>query len=103
VQSPLSQNPSPAVLRVEGTQLVFRFDAPEDPAVTPLGGICGDSDSGNPAYLVSRGTVHVVGVGSAQDARPVDRKLGHHGVLELNETAEAPADALAAHVELSDS
>ena len=71
------------VLRVEGTQLVFRFDAPEDPDVTPLEGICGDGDSGNPAYLESNGNIYVVGVGSAQDARPVNRKLGHYGVLEL--------------------
>ena len=71
------------VLRVEGTQLVFRFDAPDDPDVTPLEGICGDGDSGNPAYLESNGKLYVVGVGSAQDARPVGRKLGHYGVLEL--------------------
>ncbi len=71
------------VLRVEGTQLVFRFDAPDDPDVTPLEGISGDGDSGGPAYLVLHGTVYVVGVGSAQDSRPVDRKLGHYGVLEL--------------------
>lgn len=71
------------VLRVEGTQLVFRFDAPDDPDVTPLEGICGEGDSGGPAYLVSNGKTYVVGVGSAQDARPVDRKLGHYGVLEL--------------------
>jgi hypothetical protein len=43
------------VLRVEGTQLVFRLDAPKDPEVTPLEGIRGDGDSGNPAYLVSHG------------------------------------------------
>lgn len=71
------------VLRVEGTQLVFRFDAPDDPDVTPLEGICGDGDSGNPAYLESNGKIYVVGVGSAQDSRPVERKLGHYGVLEL--------------------
>jgi secreted trypsin-like serine protease len=71
------------VLRVEGTQLVFRFDAPDDPDVTPLEGISGDGDSGGPAYLESNGKLYVVGVGSAQDARPVGRKLGHYGVLEL--------------------
>lgn len=71
------------VLRVEGTQLVFRFDAPEDSDVTPLEGICGDGDSGNPAYLEENGKLYVVGVGSAQDARPVGRKLGRYGVLEL--------------------
>jgi hypothetical protein len=71
------------VLRVEGTQLVYRFDAPDDPDVTPLEGICGEGDSGNPAYFESGGKLYVVGVGSAQDARPVKRKLGHYGVLEL--------------------
>src|SRR5262249_23319869 len=71
------------VLRVRGTQLVLRFDAPGDPDVTPLEGICGDFDSGSPAYLVSGGTVYVGGVGSAQDARPVDHNLGHYGVLEI--------------------
>ena len=71
------------VLRVEGTQLVFRFDAPDDPDVTPLEGICGDGDSGGPAYLESKGKIYVVGVSSAQDSRPVERKLGHYGVLEL--------------------
>jgi hypothetical protein len=71
------------VLRVEGTQLVFRFDAPDHPDVTPLEGISGDGDSGGPAYLESNGKLYVVGVGSAQDARPVGRKLGHYGVLEL--------------------
>jgi trypsin len=71
------------VLRVEGTQLVFRFDSPDDPDVTVLEGISGDGDSGGPAYLVSNGKIYVVGVGSAQDARPVDRQLGHYGVLEL--------------------
>lgn len=71
------------VLRVEGTQLVYRFDAPGDPDVTPLEGISGDGDSGGPAYLESNGKIYVVGVGSAQDSRPVDRKLGHYGVLEL--------------------
>jgi hypothetical protein len=71
------------VLRVEGTQLVYRFDAPDDPEVTLLEGISGDGDSGGPAYLESNGMIYVVGVSSAQDPRPVERKLGHYGVLEL--------------------
>jgi hypothetical protein len=77
------------VLRVEGTQLVYRFDAPGDPGVTPLEGICGQGDSGNPAYLESDGKIYVVGVGSAQDARPVDRRRGRYGVLELSPRVSA--------------
>ena len=72
------------VLRVEGTQLVYRFDAPGDPDVTALEGICGEGDSGNPAYFESNGKIYIVGVGSAQDARPVERKRGRYGVLELH-------------------
>jgi hypothetical protein len=68
---------------VEGTQLVFRFDAPGDPEVTTLEGISGDGDSGGPAYLERDGTIYVVGVSSAQDSRPAGKKLGRYGVLEL--------------------
>jgi len=68
---------------VEGTQLVFRFDAPGDPEVTTLEGISGDGDSGGPAYLERDGTIYVVGVSSAQDSRPAGKKPGRYGVLEL--------------------
>jgi hypothetical protein len=68
---------------VEGNQIVFRFEAPEEPGVTPLEGICGDGDSGGPAYVERDGSIYIIGVGSAQDSRPVGRKLGHYGVLEL--------------------
>ncbi|HLA70504.1 MAG TPA: trypsin-like serine protease [Steroidobacteraceae bacterium] len=71
------------VFKVDGTEIVFRFDAPGDPDVTELEGVSGDGDSGGPAYLERDGTIYVVGVGSAQDAKPVDKKLGHYGVLEL--------------------
>jgi len=71
------------VHKVEGTQLVFRFDAPGDLDVTPLEGISGDGDSGGPAYIERDGLVYVIGVSSAQDSRPVNKKLGHYGVLEL--------------------
>jgi hypothetical protein len=71
------------VHKVEGTQLVFRFDAPDESGVTPLEGVCGDGDSGGPAYLERDGMIYVVGVGSAQDSRPAGRKLGRYGVLEL--------------------
>jgi trypsin len=71
------------VHKVEGTHLVFRFDAPGDPEVTPLEGISGDGDSGGPAYLERDGKIYVVGVGSAQDSRPTGKKLGRYGVLEL--------------------
>ena len=77
------------VLRVEGTQLVYRFDAPGDPDVTPLEGICGQGDSGNPAYLASDGKIYVVGVGSAQDVRPVKQKRGRYGALELHPRVSA--------------
>jgi secreted trypsin-like serine protease len=71
------------VFKVDGTEIVFRFDAPGDPDVTELEGVSGDGDSGGPAYLERDGTIYVVGVGSAQDAKPVDKKLGHYGVLEM--------------------
>ena len=35
----------------EGFQLRFTFDAPGDPNVTDLEGICGGGDSGGPAYI----------------------------------------------------
>ena len=70
------------VHKIDGTQLVFRFDAPDDADVTALEGVCGDGDSGGPAYLERDGEIYIVGVGSAQDARPTGKKLGRYGVLE---------------------
>jgi hypothetical protein len=71
------------VHNVDGTQLVFRFDAPDDADVTALEGCAGDGDSGGPAYLERDGEIYIVGVGSAQDARPTGKKLGRYGVLEM--------------------
>ena len=68
---------------VDGTQLVFRFDSPGEAGVTSLEGISGDGDSGGPAYAEIDGVLHIIGVGSAQDSRPANKKLGHYGVLEL--------------------
>jgi hypothetical protein len=70
------------VQKVEGTGLIFRFDAPTDPEVTALEGISGEGDSGGPAYLERDGKVYLVGVSSAQDSRPTGKKQGLYGVLE---------------------
>jgi hypothetical protein len=71
------------VEKAEGPYLQFRFDAPNDPGVTLLEGISGDGDSGGPAYIELDGETYVIGVSSAQDPRPADRKIGHYGVLEF--------------------
>lgn len=86
------------VHEVRDTHLVFRFDKPGEPAVTPLEGICGDGDSGGPAYVEVDGVLHVIGVGSAQDARPVDKKLGHYGVLEIYPRVSAFEDWIRATI-----
>lgn len=70
------------VEKADGPYLRFRFDAPQDPDVTPLEGISGAGDSGGPAYAERGGLVYVIGVSSAQDARPAGKKVGHYGVLE---------------------
>jgi hypothetical protein len=70
------------VEKAEGSYLRFRFDAPDDRDVTSLEGICGDGDSGNPAFIERSGVTYLIGVGSAQDARPTDGKEGRYGVLE---------------------
>ncbi len=67
---------------VEETVLRFRFDAPSDPGVTEFEGISGPGDSGGPAYLVRDGVLFVVGVSSAQSARPTGGLRGRYGVLE---------------------
>ena len=66
----------------EGFQLRFTFDAPGDPNVTDLEGICGGGDSGGPAYIKKNGALYVIGVSSGQDARPANRQVGHYGVFE---------------------
>jgi hypothetical protein len=67
---------------VEDTVLRFRFDGPSDPDVTDLEGISGPGDSGGPAYLVRDAVLFVVGVSSAQSARPTGGLRGRYGVLE---------------------
>jgi hypothetical protein len=71
------------VERAEGSVLRFRFDEPGDPDVTDLEGISGPGDSGGPAYVERDGTLYVVGVSSAQNARPAGGAQGHYKVLEL--------------------
>jgi hypothetical protein len=66
----------------EGSILRFRFDGPTDPDVTELEGISGPGDSGGPAYLVRDAVLFVVGVSSAQSARPTGGMRGRYGVLE---------------------
>jgi hypothetical protein len=68
---------------VEETILRFRFDGPTDPNVTELEGISGPGDSGGPAYLVRGSILFVVGVSSAQSARPTGGLRGRYGVLEF--------------------
>jgi hypothetical protein len=79
------------VQKAEGARLIFDFDAPGDPDATPLEGISGDGDSGGPAYVEREGTLYIVGVSSAQDARPTGRKIGRYGVLELYPRVSAHA------------
>lgn len=66
----------------EETILQFRFDAPTDAGVTELEGISGPGDSGGPAYLVRNGVLYVIGISSAQSARPTGGLRGRYGVLE---------------------
>jgi hypothetical protein len=87
------------VEKAEGARLFFRFDAPGDPGVTPLEGISGDGDSGGPAYVELEGATYIVGVSSAQDARPTGRKIGHYGVLELYPRVSAHAEWIRATLE----
>jgi secreted trypsin-like serine protease len=70
------------VEKTDGSLLQFRFDAPDDPGATPLEGISGEGDSGGPAYVERDGIAYLIGVSSAQDARPNGKKVGHYGVLE---------------------
>jgi secreted trypsin-like serine protease len=67
---------------VEESVLRFRFDAPADPDATEFEGISGPGDSGGPAYLVRDAVLFVVGVSSAQSARPTGGLRGRYGVLE---------------------
>lgn len=62
--------------------LRFTFDAPGEPNVTDLEGICGGGDSGGPAYIKKGNVLYVIGVSSGQDARPANRQVGHYGVFE---------------------
>jgi hypothetical protein len=68
---------------VNGSLLRFRFDAPGDPDVTDLEGISGPGDSGGPAFVERNGSIYVIGVGVAQNARPANGQRGHYKVLEL--------------------
>jgi hypothetical protein len=68
--------------KVEGADIQFRFDAPDDAAVTELEGISGPGDSGGAAYLEQDGKLFVVGVSSWQDTRPSGRVQGLYGVVE---------------------
>lgn len=80
------------VEKAEGLRLFFRFDRPGEPGVTPMEGVSGDGDSGGPAYVERGGSIFIVGVSSAQDARPTGRKIGHYGVLELYPRVSAHAE-----------
>jgi secreted trypsin-like serine protease len=87
ITGPIAENSTmrAATNRVEksdGSLLQFRFDSPDDVGTTPLEGICGEGDSGGPAFIERDGIVYLIGVSSAQDSRPADRKVGHYGVLE---------------------
>ena len=87
----------------EGSVLQFRFDGPTDPDVTELEGISGPGDSGGPAYLVRDAVLFVVGVSSAQSARPTGGMRGRYGVLEFYPRVSYFADwiraTLASHPE----
>jgi len=62
---------------------VHRIDEPGHAEVTDLEGISGPGDNGGPAYVERDGVLYVIGVSSAQDARPAGGKQGHYNVLEL--------------------
>ena len=62
---------------IEESVLRFRFDGPADPDVTEFEGISGPGDSGGPAYIVRDGALFVVGVSSAQSARPTALAYKH--------------------------
>jgi hypothetical protein len=65
--------------RVEGSTLVFRFDAPADENVTPLEGISGPGDSGGPALIETADGPRVAGLSVASSGRP----KGRYGALEF--------------------
>lgn len=65
--------------RVEGSMLVFRFDAPGDENVTPLEGISGPGDSGGPAFLETAGGLRLAGLSVASSGRP----KGRYGAWEF--------------------
>ncbi len=67
------------VERVEDDMLVFRFDAPSDPNVTPLEGISGPGDSGGPALIETVDGLRLAGLSVAQSGRP----KGQYGVWEF--------------------
>ena len=70
-------------LAYDGSVLRFRFDAPGDADVTELEGISGTGDSGGPAFLERDGVLYVIGVSTAQSARPTNGQRGRYGVLEF--------------------
>jgi hypothetical protein len=69
------------VERVEGEMLVFRFDAPDDPGVTPLEGISGPGDSGGPAIARTADGPRLAGLSVAQMSAGFSR--GTYGVWEF--------------------
>ena len=67
------------VERVEGSMLVFRFDAPEDEHVTQLEGISGPGDSGGPALIETADGLRLAGLSVASSGRP----KGRYGAWEF--------------------
>lgn len=83
----------------EATLLRFRFDAPDDDGVTDLEGVSGPGDSGGGAFIERDGVTFVVGISSAQDARPTGRRQGRYGVIEIYPRVSAFAEWIAATVD----
>ncbi|MGE0594808.1 MAG: trypsin-like serine protease [Hyphomonadaceae bacterium] len=77
----------------EGSVIVWRFNAPGDPGVTPLEGISGPGDSGGPALIETAAGYCVAGVSSSQrievavgapgDGSDQPSGEGRYGVVEV--------------------
>lgn len=67
--------------KVKGQWLRFTFDAPGAGAL-PLEAISGGGDSGSPAYVVSNGVTHIVGLSAWQDTQATNWQQGLYGVQD---------------------
>ncbi|BDX07461.1 trypsin-like serine protease [Planctobacterium marinum] len=66
---------------IKGQWLSFSFSAPEDGALENEG-IGGGGDSGSPAYIIDKGTIHLVALSSWQDTEATNWKEGFYGAID---------------------